>query len=227
MRKFILGIILFIPFYSFSQSQTFNGKLTYRIDHVKKLTAIDTNFLGIDWLRKIYDSAYIEIIVRDSKLISKNYSISSGELTNMTYQDSVKAYILDLEDFDRGTDFKLIPGDLHNIRTLKIPDEYKEILGYNCKKYIYIAGGNRFIVWIPVDLPFTKQRSYSKFFDGYFYPHGIAFERTIQFESPRVTCNVLKLVKIDFFNPIDEDFEKFLKEAKKQPKFDPLKYMKN
>ena len=204
----------------------FNGKLTYRIDHVRKTTVRDTVLLGEEWLRKLNDTTYVEILIRDAKLISK-YSTNFGELTLMQYQDAKEAYLIDIRDFKGKIDFCLIPGDLHTIKSIEKTNQYKDILDISCRKYIYIADGNRFVAWIPKNPSFVKQNHYAKFFDHYFFPHGIAFEKEGQLESTGETYNILKLIKIENFKPTDEDFDKFLEDAKKQPKYIPFPVIKN
>lgn len=213
MNNFFLFLLLYCFNINFLKAQIFNGKLIYKLEPIHKISDIDNNFWGSKQALKIFDTLTIVLLVRDSKLIVKSFS-KSGNLISSYYQDEHNAYLINPINNNK-IDYAAIPGNSNNmIKLLGISKESKNIFGITCKKYNYYQNGNEIIAWIPECFTFLRQRQYGKFFNNYFFPHGLSFEKEMIIATTKEHWNSLKLIKLEIFDVKDEDFEIFLKVEK-------------
>jgi hypothetical protein len=149
-------------------------------------------------------------------------------LTGILEQVGTDFHNLDITNIKKKIHHPFLATKMHDIVSREKTKETKYILGLLCRKYIYVANGTKIMAWIPNNSPYLKQRDYAENFDIYFFPDGLAFEiQTIllsDIDKPGPHGTLIKLVKMEIFDTIQEDFDKFLEEACKQ-QIDP-QYLK-
>lgn len=215
MKIIIFIIFITLPLNMRSQTQIFNGKLTYKLIPTHKLQNKDSLLIGKNLFKSLSDTSTLEVLISGNKLVSKHIA-KTGEVINLSFANENDSYILDVSDYRTKIKFNNVPGNLHTVSSAKKTNETKQVLGLQCRKYIYSVDGNIFNVWLPENLLYLKQRSYGGFFDNYFFPNGLAFEKESILESTNEKIHVLYICKIEIFKPTDKDFENFVDEAKKQ-----------
>ena len=194
----------------FSQDMVFCGELTYSIELVKR----PYSAVPKEWEDKIFAPKMRKILIKDS-LLNSSVCLMNGDLDYFEYQCYDIGYLMGKDK--QKISLNSVPGNLHAMQLIQKTDNKKNILGIPCKKYIYRASGNKYVVWIPINFIFNDQRKYGRVFDTIFFPHGLAFEINIYIDNDKdELCTTSKLLKLELKNLSNEDFEQFTRTYKKQ-----------
>lgn len=196
VKNIYIAIILFI---STNQifAQSFSGKLIYKVVTDDSLTfkeAIEKLSLPLEME---FENSYTLWIKKDSlKSLAFN---NKGEFGGCDYQNMDSAFtILKLKNRIQKLQYNQIKSISPEIkfRLMEKGKNNREILGYDCKEYIYYSDIGKTIVWIPDDFHSKEFYRKGKFFKKHFYPDGLAFRGESYVKDRLISSSELTYIKI-------------------------------
>ena len=159
--------------------QSFEGKLIYRYEDVyldSTIKAKTIQLFGNDFLDQKQNSLTLYTIKGQNIIGEKRNNL--GGLEYKFYQNGKEAYLL--TEGGRKMDYAgLMSENLENIRRVQKSKEFKEIQGYQCRRYEYVIDGEgtQITAWIAEAIPYDKRRQSERFFQLFFLPDGLALEK--------------------------------------------------
>lgn len=198
--KIIFSVVVSLAFYTAS-GQTFSGKLTY------KFSTNDSIFYKDSFLVKLAEeygnpnNAITGVLVKGNRFFSECKS-KEHKLLFKLYQNRDTAFLVGGNQKDKSKYSKNMTATL---KPLSKSEDYKYILGFKCKKYLYadINSEQIFTVWIPDNFGFNKQAKNGKFFSLYFFPDGLAFNIEVAYKG---TVSKHELIILELYDVPDGDF---------------------
>jgi len=206
MKKWSILFFLIFIIFSFTNGQSFEGKLVYVYQDVyldSTIKAKSTQLLGDNFFEEDQNSISTYWI-KGSNLIWEEKK-SSGMVSNRGIQNEKEAYLL--TNTNRKIDYtRLTMEYLEDIKPVQKSKEFKEIHGYRCRKYEYILneGATQVIAWIAEGIPFDKHHQRDRFFQYFFLPDGLALEKRLIHATAE---QLWTLQSIEIGNIPDEIFE--------------------
>jgi hypothetical protein len=205
-------LALFIPFL---QGQTFNGKLTYYVEtdtgNLRMLREVADKFGSIGDYYKLRE----EIVLIGNEAIMSKSVADNGIVKSMNVQNCDSAHVLLFGERTSKLNYNapILGNDKHKQVFVEKTKEAKYILGFLCRKHIYKSEGieGMTIAWIPDNFLFTKQHKNGKFFSGFFFPHGLVFEKEMIYKNQ---VNRRTLIKMEIFDVTEEIINDFTKTDK-------------
>jgi hypothetical protein len=210
-----INIIIIVSYFLItpSFSQTFSGRLIYKtIDNDSM--RMKEKFRLISFEEQI-DYAITRTIWVKKDFLRQETTNNYGKTKWVEYQNSKTAYINMSKDYNDSIVYYRIPYDNTitekklTFKSINKTENYRSILGWACKEYIYTyEGGVVNIVekvWIPDSFKLKKPYSYGKFFLHYFYPDGLAFLRERYING--ILNSSSELINIQIYDVPNDQFE--------------------
>jgi hypothetical protein len=201
--KIIVSIIFLCISVISVKGQIFNGKLNY------KFSTNDSIFFKDSLLVKIASeignptNSITTVSVKKNRLFSTTIS-SDSRILFYQYQNKDTVYLL---EENRKKREKLANNLFATKKPLSKSEDFKFILGFRCKKYLYSDAENPeyiFVAWIPDNFQFKGQSKNGKFFSNYFFPDGLAFRIEMIWRN---IISTHELTRIEMYDVSDSEFE--------------------
>lgn len=164
--------------------QSFMGCLTYEFE---------ITYMDVELQRKaseITGTAFFDLV----SYSTKKYLISGDSLIGRSYDRSGALQYeerllpgqatITYAKSGRKLDYHDLPmGNMENLKLIKSTREKQEILGWICRKYLYVSdfgeGDTRIAAWIAEGFPFDKNGQNKAFFHYFFFPEGLVFKKEV------------------------------------------------